>query len=435
MKNINTVEQLVRVLSSHSHIIIYGAGMVGKLLAERLSDKKYGLQILCFAVTDASVNQPDILGIPVRSIHELSEYAKDSIVIIATLEKLHNTIQETLRELFFEQVLCVNSQLYADLRQTSDSLNSMVEHLQKQVNELTLTVETLYTLLNYSVDITRIPPAGGDLRMLQTADAVLLGIFHQICEKHGVLYWLDYGTLLGAVRHGGFVPWDDDLDVGMLRKDYDMIAGILREELEQYGFTVNQGVGYYEQIIRVLYKDTPVQLDIWPYDFYDKNVREEAERKELSKNIKLCNQKFYETYKLSDIKEGISQFSGKALMEFQREIIFKRRTAVRPQAVFGGSEVITYPEPNIFPYETVFPLHTVSFEEITLKIPHIEKEYLRCIYGDYLTYPRNKVNGHKDISKKREGHTQLPKTCEGKITLAAVKEELMKLYNIFKLQL
>ena len=60
-------------------------------------------------------------------------------------------------------------------------------------------------------------------------------VFDNICRKHGVNYYMLGGTMLGAIRHKGFIPWDDDMDFGVLRKDYERLKRILRTELpEQY---------------------------------------------------------------------------------------------------------------------------------------------------------------------------------------------------------
>ena len=66
------------------------------------------------------------------------------------------------------------------------------------------------------------------LRLLE-----ILDVFDGICRKHGIDYWLDWGSLLGARRHGGFIPWDDDLDVSLLRKDYKRLLAALEAELPE----------------------------------------------------------------------------------------------------------------------------------------------------------------------------------------------------------
>jgi lipopolysaccharide cholinephosphotransferase len=70
-----------------------------------------------------------------------------------------------------------------------------------------------------------------DLRQAQLVELKILKQFHNICQKHGLKYWLDGGTLLGAVRHGGFIPWDDDIDVAMPIKDYKKFIRLPKSEI------------------------------------------------------------------------------------------------------------------------------------------------------------------------------------------------------------
>lgn len=117
-------------------------------------------------------------------------------------------------------------------------------------------LEDIRNLLIYNHPISSVPPATGKLRLLQDGNTVLLALFARKCRENGLRYWLDYGTLLGAVRHRGFIPWDDDLDVSMMRPEFDRLLELLpvlfpREE----GFTWNR-----HAFLQIGYEGTPSTL-------------------------------------------------------------------------------------------------------------------------------------------------------------------------------
>ncbi|MBQ0048788.1 MAG: LicD family protein [Bacteroidales bacterium] len=80
----------------------------------------------------------------------------------------------------------------------------------------------------------RFNPEGSLLRRHQQRMLEMLRAFDTICQRHHIPYWLSSGTLLGCVRHGGFIPWDDDLDVEMLREDYLRLQPFLLRELPDH---------------------------------------------------------------------------------------------------------------------------------------------------------------------------------------------------------
>lgn len=72
-------------------------------------------------------------------------------------------------------------------------------------------------------------PNGSPLRCHQLKLVEMLNYLDEVCRKHNISYWLSSGTCLGAVRHGGFIPWDDDMDVEMMREDYLRLLDVFKE--------------------------------------------------------------------------------------------------------------------------------------------------------------------------------------------------------------
>lgn len=80
-------------------------------------------------------------------------------------------------------------------------------------------------------DLSQYNREGTALREAQKASVDILVEFDRVCKKNGLVYWLDFGTLLGAVRHKGFIPWDDDIDLSMPLQDYNKFLEIGQAEL------------------------------------------------------------------------------------------------------------------------------------------------------------------------------------------------------------
>ena len=126
-----------------------------------------------------------------------------------------------------------------------------------------------------------------DLRKLQLKELEILVELRKICEENNITYYLTAGSLLGAVRHKGFIPWDDDIDVVMLRKDYDKFERICRSQLaDNYfyqSYHTDSDFPFYFSKIRL--NDTEVEeevfddvnihkgiyIDIFPLDYCPKN--------------------------------------------------------------------------------------------------------------------------------------------------------------------
>ena len=106
-------------------------------------------------------------------------------------------------------------------------------------------------------DLSYFNPEGSTLRKHQMKMVEILCVIDKICKKHKINYWLSSGTLLGAVRHHGFIPWDDDLDIEMLAEDYKRFLSVIQSELpndlvlQSYKTDPNYVAPYVNSVTRV----------------------------------------------------------------------------------------------------------------------------------------------------------------------------------------
>lgn len=105
------------------------------------------------------------------------------------------------------------------------SLLDAIQQMEKQLNNLQTTVNSM-------INPRQLPQARGLERTIQLLGLEILKDIDRVCRKHNLKYWLDFGTLLGAIRHKGFIPWDNDVDISMPYEDYLRFQELAPMELE-----------------------------------------------------------------------------------------------------------------------------------------------------------------------------------------------------------
>ena len=113
-----------------------------------------------------------------------------------------------------------------------------------------------------------LPTATGGMRLFQLGCTKLLAEFDALCEQHSLQYWMMFGTLLGAVRHGGFIPWDDDVDLAMPRDEVDRLIALVEGDDRYTVTTVYDAYAHCRQVrFRYADQNVPCFLDIFYFDW------------------------------------------------------------------------------------------------------------------------------------------------------------------------
>lgn len=238
-----------------------------------------------------------------------------------------------------------------------------------------------------NIDITTLPPATGQLRDIQLANLALLKELDYVCKQNGLTYWLDGGTLIGAVRHKGFIPWDDDIDTAMPREDYEKVIDAFQRSSRNpdilAGLTQDQNNNC---IIKVQHKRCPyLFVDIFPWDNYG-DCFTTAEQIKKTKRIKEIRKRFK---KLQIDREELKQKLNRTMDE---EILTHKQTT---QSDYVWGIDYNHQWKNWFTrYDVVNPLKTISFEGVEFPCMNNPDAFLTRVYGDYMSYPPRITIGH-----------------------------------------
>lgn len=242
-------------------------------------------------------------------------------------------------------------------------------------------------------------PDGSELRVLQMKMLEILNIVTGIADKYNITYWLSGGTLLGAVRHEGFIPWDDDIDIELMYPDYLMLLKKLKSDLpsDLYLQTPKEK-GYRLLFSKVRDKNSSVVedddadnrytekgifIDIFPEErsyrwlknivdfFYGRSYRR------LKRGQPFKNAKYFMEYSLS-----LPLYPIGLLAKFFARSLCR---ITKPSNILHSYGIGNSTNHNI---SYILPVSKIVFEGKEFSAPNNPDRYLREQYGDYMVIPK-----------------------------------------------
>lgn len=251
------------------------------------------------------------------------------------------------------------------------------------------------------------------VQQIQEKEIELLKVFDQICRENNLTYYALGGTLLGAIRHGGFIPWDDDMDLGMPRKDYNRFKEIAKRVLPNYvEFKVhednlnNTSIRDLSTVVRFGETDCNPFIDIFPLDGYPNDGLER-----ILHDKKIL---FYRMLsKISVVDDLIERDRGRLenlIVKVSKTLHLNKllNTSTLNNKIqkiiqkydFESSSIVgnvlgAYRDKELVPREVFGTPRRISFSGFEMLGHEQPEKYLEYIYGDYMKLPpEDKRVGH-----------------------------------------
>lgn len=254
-------------------------------------------------------------------------------------------------------------------------------------------------------------------RELQNIQLEILKKIDSYCKEHKIQYFLAHGSLIGAVRHQGIIPWDDDIDIAISREDYErFVAGFSDEHMEVYSLRTSEKCHFpyakvsdsrtvvFEGSLRKT-SEFGVNIDIFPMDVAPDDIKE---RQKLIRRARfwqmLLKIKLSRVSKIMTLKQNLIIFPGRILLA-PISVTSLARNIDRISSSLKGQDTNTvgvmvwgYGEREIFRKEVFSEVMEMQFEDFSAPVPKGYDKVLTSLYGSYMEYPPlEKQMSHHDF--------------------------------------
>lgn len=266
-----------------------------------------------------------------------------------------------------------------------DKLTKKVERLEKENNSTNRLLNTLF--LDY--ELTPSPL----LQNFRDLSLELLRFMDNICIKYDFEWWMRGGTFLGAIRHDGFIPWDDDMDSGMMRSYYDEFVDVLPEELKRNNLDNKIKINFRQRnafvegatsFLQLFYYNTLsgggidlTALDVFPFDYMKDYNGEDFGQ--LYEDVRL--QYYHDLVDTGDYESSIDKV-------YESLNLTREKTPYMLNGVEGSAGPNRLNKLQVFNTEGIQPFKRVKFGKYEFPGPKDKDYYLNNYYGDYWKVPR-----------------------------------------------